>query len=138
MTAMFQAVLSGAVSPGLFSWRGEPDRDLVGEARAAGWQALGLDTRGVTSFDEFYDEVAAAWTLPEWFGRNLDALFDALGDLAQRPTVIVWDGLPELADVDPLRTSAVVEVLRDASGQASALVVIVRDELGVSGFDGLL
>lgn len=108
MTATFDSVLSGAVSPGLFTWRGRPDRDLVGEARAAGWQALSLDTRRVSSFDEFYAEVATAWALPEWFGRNLDGLFDALGDLAPRPTLIVWDGLRELADVDPVQTSTVV------------------------------
>lgn len=138
MTATFDSVLSGLVSPGLFSWRGRPDRDLVGEAQSAGWQALGLDTRRVTSFDEFYGEVAEAWVLPEWFGRNLDALFDALADLAVQPTLIVWDGLRELADVDPVQTSAVVDVLRDASEQADALVVIVRDDLDVSEFDGLL
>ncbi len=138
MTATFQSVLSGVVSPGLFSWRGRPERDLVGEAQAAGWQALSLDTRHVASFEEFYDEVALAWALPEWFGRNLDALFDVLADLALRPTVIAWDGLRQLADVDPVQTSAVVEVLRDACGQAAALVVIVRDDLEVSEFDGLL
>ena len=138
MTATLESVLSGNASPGLFSWRGRPDRNLAEEATAAGWQALTLDTRGVASFDEFYEEVATSWVLPPWFGRNLDALFDVLGDLAQRPTLIVWDGLSELADVDPVRTSAVVEVLRDASGQAPALVVVVRDDLGVSGFDGLL
>lgn len=138
MTATFDSVLSGVVSPGLFTWRGRADRDLVGEAQAAGWQALSLDTRRVTSFEGFYDEVATAWALPEWFGRNLDALFDALGDLAQRPTLIVWDGLRELADVDPVQTSAVVDVLRDASEQATALVLIVRDDLDVSEFDGLL
>ena len=138
MTATFDSVLAGLVSPGLFSWRGRADRDLVGEARAAGWQALALDTRQVTSFEGFYDEVATAWELPEWFGRNLDALFDVLGDLAQRPTLIVWDGLHELGDIDPVRTSAVVDLLRDASEQATALVVIVRDGLDVSELDGLL
>ena len=138
MTTTLESVLSGFASPGLFTWRGRPDRDLAEEARAAGWHALRLDTRAVTSFDEFYDEVATAWALPEWFGRNLDALFDVLGDVAKQPTLIVWDGLRELADVDPVQTSAVVEVFRDAAGQATALVVIVRDELDVNEFDGLL
>lgn len=138
MTTTLESVLTGVASPGLFSWRGRPDRDLAAEARTAGWQALSLDTRHVTSFDEFYDVVATAWALPEWFGRNLDALFDVLGDLAPRPTLIVWDGLRELADVDPVQASAVVEVLRDATGQADALAVIVRDDLDVSEFDGLL
>jgi RNAse (barnase) inhibitor barstar len=138
MTATYDSVLSGVVTPGLFSWRGRRDRDLAAEAESAGWQALGLDTRHVTSFDGFYDEVAAAWGLPDWFGRNLDALFDALADLVVRPTVIIWDGLRDLADVDPVQTSAVVDVLRDACGQATALVVVVRDDLEVSEFDGLL
>jgi RNAse (barnase) inhibitor barstar len=138
MTASYESLLAGLTSPGLFSWRGVPERDLVEEAAAAGWQALPLDTRHVASFEEFYDELAIAWGLPDWFGRNLDALFDVLGDLAVQPTVIVWDGLKELADVDPVQASAVVEVLRDAVGQAASLAVIVRDDLGVSGFDGLL
>lgn len=138
MTATFDSVLSGAVTPGLFAWRGRPDRDLVGEAEAAGWEALGLDTRHVSSFEEFYDEVARAWALPDWFGRNLDALFDVLADLAVVPTLIVWDGLRHLADIDPVQTSAILDVLRDACGQAAVLVVVVRDQLEISEFDGLL
>ena len=78
MTATFESVLSGLASPGLFSWRGRPDRDLVGEATVAGWHALSLDTRQVTSFEQFYDEVATAWALPESFGRNLVSEFGGL------------------------------------------------------------
>ena len=138
MTATFASVLAGLVSPGVYTWRGRRDRDLAAEATAAGWHALSLDTRGATSFEDFYDEVARSWALPDWFGRNLDALFDVLAELTAQRTLIVWDGLRDLADVDPVQTSAVVEVLRDATGQASTLVVVVRDELDVSEFDGLL
>ena len=138
MTASYTSLLSGTTSPGLFSWRGDPDHDLVGQAEAAGWHALELDTTGVTSFVEFYDVVASSWQLPTWFGRNLDALFDVLGDLATEPTILVWNGLRQLADVDPVNASAVLDVLRDAAGQARSFAVIVLDDLGVSGFDGLL
>ena len=138
MTASYASLLSGTTSPGLFSWRGDPGRDLVGEARAAGWQALDLDTTGVASMSEFYDRVASSWQLPTWFGRNLDALFDVLGDLTTEPTILVWNGLRQLAEVDPIHASAVLDVLRDAAGQAASFVVIVLDDLGVSGFDGLL
>ena len=138
MTATYDSLLAGTTSPGLFSWRGAPERDLAEEALAAGRQTLILDTREVTSVQGFYDEVATAWGLPGWFGRNLDALFDSLADLTVQPTVIVWDGLREVADIDPVQTSAIVDVLRDAAGQAPSLSVIVRDDLGVSGFDGLL
>ncbi|MCW2798605.1 MAG: hypothetical protein JWQ70_77 [Aeromicrobium sp.] len=138
MTASYASLLSGMTSPGLFSWRGDSDRDLVGEAEAAGWQALTLDTTAVTSMSEFYDTVAAAWQLPAWFGRNLDALFDVLGDLTTEPTILVWNGVRKLAEVDPIQVSAVLDVLRDAAGQAASCAVIVLDDLGVSGFDGLL
>ena len=138
MTASYASLLEGTTSTGLFSWRGDPDRDLAGEAVAAGWRALQLDTTEVDSVPAFYDEVATSWDLPEWFGRNLDALFDVLGDLTDLPTVLVWDGLRELSDVDPMHAAAVLDVLRDAAGQASTFAVIVRDDLGVSELDGLL
>lgn len=138
MTASYASLLSGTTSPGLFSWRGDPDQDLVGQAEAAGWHVLELDTTDVASAAEFYDVVAAMWQLPTWFGRNLDALFDVLGDLTAEPTVLVWNGLRQLADADPVNAGAVLDVLRDAAGQATSFVVIVLDDLGVSGFDGLL
>lgn len=138
MTASYASLLSGATSPGLFSWRGDPDRDLAAEAEAARWRALELDTTEVESVEAFYDEVTTAWELPSYFGRNLDALFDVLGDLTVEPLVLVWDGLRQLAEVDPMHAAAVLDVLRDAAGQADAFAVIVRDDLGVSEFDGLL
>jgi RNAse (barnase) inhibitor barstar len=138
MTASYASLLSGTTSSGLFSWRGDPNHDLVGQAEAAGWHALELDTTAVTSVAEFYDVVAATWQLPTWFGRNLDALFDVLGDLVTEPTILVWNGLRQLADVDPINAGAVLDVLRDAAGQARSFAVVVLDDLGVSGFDGLL
>jgi RNAse (barnase) inhibitor barstar len=138
MTASYVSLLNRTTSPGLFSWRGDPGRDLVGEAEAAGWRTLSLDSTGVSSVAEFYDELAASWQLPTWFGRNLDALFDALGDLTTEPTILVWSGLRQLAEIDPIHASAVLDVLRDAAGQAEAFAVIVLDDLGVSEFDGLL
>ncbi|WP_290512095.1 barstar family protein [Aeromicrobium sp.] len=97
-----------------------------------------LDSTDNVSVQDFYDVIVCSWGLPTWFGRNLDALFDALGDLTMTPTVLVWSGLGQLADIDPELAGAVLDILRDAVGQAPAFAVIVRDDLGVSGFDGLL
>ncbi|WP_456698093.1 barstar family protein [Aeromicrobium sp. P5_D10] len=138
MTASYASVLNGTASAGLFSWRGRPNRDLAGEAFAAGWQVLPVDTRDVESIEDFYSRLVAAWGLPEWFGCNLDALFDMLAEQSTTPTVMVWDGLRDLVEMDPVRASAIVEVLRDAVEQTQHLVVVVRDDLGVSGFDALL
>lgn len=138
MTASYASLLAGTTSAGVFSWRGAAGHDLAQEARAAGWRVLALDTRAIASTADFWDAVARSWELPAGFGRDLDALFDVLADLTSVPTVLVWDGLVRLSDVDPVEASAVVEVLRDATGQARAFAVVVRDDLPVSEFDGLL
>ncbi|MCW2770375.1 MAG: hypothetical protein JWR27_1808 [Aeromicrobium sp.] len=137
MTATYASLLAGTTAPGLYTWRGDPTRDLAGEAERAGWRALTLDTRDVGSVEGFWDAVAAGWSLPEWFGRNLDALFDVLADLTGTPVVLVWDGLGPVSDIDPVLVAAVVDVLRDASGRATAFAVVVRDGPGVSGLDEL-
>jgi len=46
----------------------------------------------------FYDAIARELRLPDWFGRNLDALRDVLADLSWLPAgevVVVWDGRPD-------------------------------------------
>jgi ribonuclease inhibitor len=44
---------------------------------------------------EFHDAFAEALTLPDWYGRNLDALHDCLTDVSQdiRLHLLHWDTL---------------------------------------------
>ena len=60
--------------------------------RAAGpWPQVRIEGAAVGSLDEAYSALAAALALPAHFGRNLDALWDALtGDMAG-PLELVWD-----------------------------------------------
>lgn len=138
MTATLHSLLTGETAAGLFEWRGNPSPDLVGDARSAGWVVRELDTRHVRDAAELYDQIAAAWDLPSWFGRNLDALWDVLGDLAVSRLLVVWTGYGDLADVDPELAQTVLELLRDASTQARALAVVVLDAPALIGLDGLL
>jgi RNAse (barnase) inhibitor barstar len=143
VTGTFDALLSGVASPGLFEWRGDLDRDLVAEAIATGWAAWPLDTSAVTSRQDFYDEVRSAWGLPPWFGDNLDALFDALGEMTSadvpgRGRLLVWDGSSSLAEVDPELAASVLGVLRDAIDAADDFSVVLRVAPMVTGSDGLL
>ena len=39
-----------------------------------------VDLNGVDSRNDFYNRLARALPLPEWYGRNLDALYDVLTD----------------------------------------------------------
>jgi hypothetical protein len=153
MTSTFDTLLAGSASSGLFEWRGDPDRDLVTEAIGAGWAAWPLDTSAVTSRQGFYDEVRSAWGLPPWFGDNLDALFDALGEMTaagvpgrgrrdepDEPvrSLVVWDGSSALVEADPDLAASVLSVLRDAIDAADDFSVVLRRDPMVSGSDGLL
>ena len=46
-----------------------------------------LDGLELRSLEEVHDRFAQALALPEWYGRNLDALFDCLTDLGEPVTV---------------------------------------------------
>jgi len=138
MTATYESLLAGTTAPGIFVWAGEATRDLTAIAVDAGWEALSLDTATVIDGEGFFEELAAGWGLPPWFGNNLDALFDMLGDITAVPTVLVWDDAGRLGAVEPDLALAVMDILRDSVGQAKAFAVILRGETGLNGFDALL
>lgn len=72
---------------------------------------------GVRSKLDFYDAVAEALRFPDWFGHNLDALYDCLIDLSWLPPgehVLVWTNPEVLAEADPAGYRAVQSVLADA------------------------
>lgn len=62
-----------------------------------------LDGENITDEASFYTEIAKKCSFPDYFGRNLDALNECLGDLAQEyPGAQIW-----WADVHPyLKTVA--------------------------------
>lgn len=138
MTATYDSLLAGLTSPGLYRWQGGAARDLASQAVDAGWEALSLDTSAVLDADGFYDELTAAWGLPPWFGSNLDALFDMLGEITAVPTILIWDELGSLGARQPDFTAAVLDVMRDCVEQAPAFAVVLRGDCGVSEFDALL
>ncbi len=145
MTATLSSVLTGATTSGLFVWRGvDPDRDLLGEIHNSGWSAWRLDTSAVSDAAGLYDAIAETWGLPEWFGRNLDALWDVLAERTQAPAVLVWEGAEAFATHDPDLAVVLLGLLRDAVTQTSAFSVVVRPDGPVapgsllSELDGLL
>ena len=138
MTATLHSLLAGETAAGLFAWRGNASHDISDDGRSAGWVVRELDTRQVRDSAELYDQIASAWDLPAWFGRNLDALWDVLGDLAASRLLVVWTGYGELAEVDPDLAQTVLELLRDASTQARAIAVVVLDPPALIDLDALL
>ena len=97
------------------------DADSTSESlHSAGWDARRVQPAHSTP--ELYRALAAALTLPAWFGANLDALWDCLADL-QRPTALVlagWDGFAQAEPGDALRF---LELFAERARQDPALVV---------------
>ncbi|TVT50392.1 barstar family protein [Amycolatopsis cynarae] len=63
------------------------------------------------------EAIAAALSFPDWFGRNLDALYDCLTDLSWLPSgehVLIWAGSEDLKQADPRAYLAIRSVLSDA------------------------
>ncbi|QFU92831.1 Barstar (barnase inhibitor) [Amycolatopsis sp. YIM 10] len=63
------------------------------------------------------DAIAAALDFPDWFGRNLDALYDCLTDLSWLPAgehVLIWAGSEAFKTADPKAYLAIRSVLSDA------------------------
>ncbi|MYS08545.1 hypothetical protein GTW71_19345 [Streptomyces sp. SID6041] len=63
-------------------------------------ESVVLDLTGVTDKAGLMDRCAAALALPDWFGRNWDALADCLTDLPE-PVTLVVTGWQEYAGTHP-------------------------------------
>ena len=50
-----------------------------------------LQGKAIRSLDEFYSEIARKLHFPDYFGRNLDALWDVLTADVKGPVELVWE-----------------------------------------------
>jgi RNAse (barnase) inhibitor barstar len=86
-----------------------------------GWQWFQIDASAATNLDELHEAIASGLDLPEWYGRNLDALADVLGDLRPaglRGVVIELDGTDRIS-ANP-RFGEVLEVFAQAANDHAA------------------
>ncbi|MFF3312440.1 barstar family protein [Streptomyces sp. NPDC002952] len=97
-----------------------PLEEAAHALRAAGWRVTPLDLTGVTDRDAFMERCVRALGLPDWFGRNWDALADCLGDPDWGPAspgrLLVVAGWREYAGARPGEWAIAQEVLASAAG----------------------
>ncbi|OAH14852.1 barstar family protein [Streptomyces jeddahensis] len=86
-----------------------------------GWCTTVLDLTGVEDKPQFMERCAQALALPEWFGRNWDALADSLTDVsvwpstaAERGLLVVVTGWQGYAAARPEEWAVVQEVFSEA------------------------
>ena len=114
-------LLSGPAEGGIY--RAPAGAALVTIERAAeraGWRLAHVVGEPATDKRALMAAFQDAFGFPGWFGHNLDALADCLGDVAFEPgTLLVWDGADEFAAADPATSRAVHAILRQRSAAAS-------------------
>ncbi len=73
-----------------------------------------LDGTHVDTVPALHAALAAALDFPSYYGHNLDALADVLGDLPSAPgtqPVLLWDSWGVCAEVEPRTCTIVLELL---------------------------
>lgn len=87
------------------------------------------------SKEKVLDAFAGALDFPKYFGHNLDALADCLGDFAlasKQPVTIVWNVAPEFKGTRAC--ALVLEILNEVAtaskldSPTTAVTVVVRDQ----------
>ncbi|MGW2487405.1 barstar family protein [Streptomyces sp. NPDC001606] len=91
-----------------------------------------LDLDGVTDKAGLMDRAARALALPDWFGRNWDALADSLGDhtvwpedAVERGLLIVVRNWRPYAEARPEEWRIAQEVFTEAADHTPALSVVL-------------
>jgi ribonuclease inhibitor len=54
------------------------------------WLILEIDGAEILTIEEFHDKLSACPAVPAFYGKNLDALWDTLTGLIEKPFRIVW------------------------------------------------
>ena len=49
-----------------------------------------IDGTTINSEEDLHDFFAKSFSLPDWYGRNLDALWDVLTGMVDMPLTIIW------------------------------------------------
>ncbi len=133
-------ILFGGLAPGVYRYAGRVGNTALQRwATARGWRAWQINGTNVTCKAEFLSALNRAMHLPEWFGRNWDALDETLRDLeGQRADgyLLIFDYPAPLAEGDPKAWRSALEILRDAADfwqqQGQPFYVLLRHTHGVA------
>ncbi|QJC51717.1 barnase inhibitor [Paenibacillus albicereus] len=86
-----------------------------------------LDGSKLHDWDDIHDWFAEQLGFPDYYGRNLDALWDCLGDYAAPPLRLRWRGFEESqARLGPDGAQSLLQLLRDAETELDGFTVVVE------------
>lgn len=114
-------LFDGSLTGGVYRVLG-PEAELLASLRENGWHAA-VVRQGDTKAD-FLRSVGVALGFPEYYGRNLDALWDCLSELSG-PTALLWTSWHELAIEHPADWADILPLLQErAKGEPAFALVL--------------
>lgn len=138
------AALSEGRVRGVRVWLSTPPAEVIANGAAqAGWRSVNLDTSGVRAKADYIAACADQIPLPDYLGRNWDALEESLGDLGVDSQVkgdsgllVVWRNWVEFAGAEPANFQVALAIWRSVSGDwrerlEGGAVVLAVDSLEV-------
>ena len=85
-----------------------------------------LPGKSIRSLDEFYSEIGKKLRFPDYFGRNLDALWDVLTTDVQGPVELAWEDSEVSKKAMGKDFEKVAALLRDVEKEREDFKVIFR------------
>lgn len=82
-----------------------------------------VDLTGVTDIKSLHERLQSSLPLPPWYGRNLDALYDALTDLAGEVQIVVESREEDIPEQLRDYAARLRRVLRDAEEEVPGLTI---------------
>src|SRR5215207_2636982 len=118
MTDPLGALLDGRVPATVYRWPAARPQRAGAWAAACGWRTFALSGARLHDGDSFLAACTDAFELPDWFGRNWDALWDCLTDLSWARAdgyLVIFDRWDALAMGDAASWAKTRTILVDAS-----------------------
>lgn len=139
MSAPWQDLLTGAVSPALYQTRTRAQvKSFAATAAEQGWRFFYLAGQGITSKRQFLQACAQAMEFPAYFGHNWDAFEECIRDLSWLPArgyLLLYDDVANFARHSPDEWATAAAILGDAVQHwrktATPLAVLVRKTGGL-------
>jgi ribonuclease inhibitor len=85
-----------------------------------------LPGNSISSLDEFYDQIARKLRFPDYFGRNLDALWDLLTTDVKGPVELVWEDAEASKKFMGRDFEKIAALLKDVEKERDDFIVTFR------------
>ena len=85
-----------------------------------------VDFTGVKTYWQLYEAVMKGLDLPEWFGKNADALWDVLTGYIEYPATIYLYGVNKFPKDLVSEREEIIKMFREASNYCNKIIYEVK------------